>query len=517
METQNINENRLVNIPKYKDVLNFSSLSSGDFTEEDYNKYCESLSNRALVIREQIDFLKTRVSNIDHNFTSGSSNLEMSLTQIKSLLTKTESEFAEMYHQEDLFPSDQDTFLVETNLDKLSDRVRELKTMVVALYSMGTYQATSYMQSGQGVISAGQVAEPETLALYARSDLSPVESEKHFGTLISAPDGFEKETLLFNSGMGALSTTMMSITSRNIDGRKIMFPRSAYFESSNLYEEKSSEIPSGISNFYSDQTDLMSAVKSEADLYTVFVEPVSNTVEMKEVNFSELINSFPKNKKRKYIVIDYALCGTEIDLRSLGQIDDDTVVFMVTSMQKMYQEGDDIAQSGLVNIIAKNPVIVEEETVRLKRLRSITGNNISSNSLLLLQKISPDTIKLHTKTIQKNVFLLSQKINPLEVCKVYKAGEKDDRSNSVLFFLKFDKPESGEFFCQRCIERARERKINISLGASFGFRDSRFFMYPDDTSIVRVAPGIESRREITVLAEIINESLKDVEVSQNVY
>jgi hypothetical protein len=285
-----------------------------------------------------------------------------------------------------------------------------------------------------------------------------------------------------------------------------------YFENKNQAEQLEEEkFFSGLSTFDEMNSEDLDA-RLQNDPQFLFVEPVGNTENMPSVDLVKIIKS-PTSHDRRIIIIDNTLCGTNLDTKKiLENLDDNTVVLLISSLQKLYEEGDDVASAGMITLLSKNDAVTSQVYKKIKALRGMLGTNITPYHLKLIQKIDPPMIKEHIHKIGVNVAELSSFMQGLQSSvleKVVTSDIENGVSQAAVFYVHFNK-EIGHDFINKILNKSTKRNLQVVYGASFGFKNTRMAVI-EDPHQVRICPGIENPREIAVLKEIIEESLRELD------
>jgi len=502
---------KIPNIPSYDDMLRDSHLPRELFTEEKYKNYIESIKKRVSFLFSQIEYLDDQVQTLNPEIHQASTlfiqYFELAIKNVKD----ARSELNTTINQQDLFPNQDHWFLIEEKIDKVSSWIRELKFIVAGLYTIGGFQAMSIVASKERQQGIGQISQNELETEYARYDFSPNLTEEVFNDSVEIPIDSVSSTHFFSSGMAAITTALALTKDINPEGT-YLFGSNLYFENQNqhyqLGVEKQLENVESFNELNPDDLEN----KLERDPQFIFVEPVGNTRDMPYVDIKKITDTLTSHDRR-ILIIDNTLCGPNFSLKDVaGELDDRTVILIVSSLQKLYQDGDDLASSGMVTVVAGNEENRREISCRLKSFRAMLGTNITPFNFKLIQKDNPELFKQHSKRIGENVaelalFLKERKYPILEKIVTSPIG-KDNVSQATVFYLHFYN-DVGLDFIDIVIEKARQRNLQIVDGASFGFKNTRL-MVIEDVKYVRVCPGIENPREIALLKEIFEESLKEL-------
>lgn len=504
----------LLNLPSYEEVLEVSKLSSEQFSLSKYELYITSLRGRITLIKDQERYLSEQMSQLNrHLNASGNKSLVAQYELVQQDIDSLSSSIADTTNQSDLFPVDNDWLLLEEQLDTISSKIRDLKFAVANLYTAGGFQAVSVSSSKERQIGVGQQAESDLYSEYARYDLDPKKTEKYFDELIQKPEGIHSQTLLFGSGMAAV-TTVLTLARNVHPAGNYLFGSQMYFENKNQAERIENELLFQRFEIFDESNDDDLAEKMKSDPSVIFTEPIGNSKNLPSVDLKKVLES-PTTNDRRIIIIDTTLSGPNFDYEKLIEdLDHTSVLVLITSLQKLYQEGDGVASAGIATVISRDTEIQAEVTSKLKAFRGMLGTNITPHNLKLIQRLDAEVVNGYSETVGKNVTELAsglQQMNSSIVEKVV-TGPVNDKgtSTSAVLYLQF-KRECGQEFVNRAINRAAERGIQLTDGASFGFRTTRLMVIGGDDFAVRICPGIENPRQLAVIEEIFEETLKEIE------
>lgn len=499
-----------INIPSYDDVLEYSNLSESVFDKKDYREYVESFKERTNLIKEQEQIFTEQLKSLKKYYERGSEIFKKHFDLVEDLLSDFSKSINSMMNQKDLAPSSEDWFLVEDQVDHLANQARDLKFAISNLLSIGGFQSVSIKSSKGEQIGPGQLSETELGAVYARSDISPRSTESHYDAMIEMSENAENETLLMGSGMSAL-TVGLGLTKSELPDAQYLIGDNLYFENDRYLEQLASEVGIDNMDLFSDNEDMKEQLKDDPQV--ILTEPVGNTPEMVVTDIEEIVKT-PTDHEQRFVLVDYTLTGPNYDFSEITEkLDDKTVLILFSSLQKMHEEGDDIAPAGMITAVAKDGQQTEKLTKKMRGLRSILGANITSQSLSLLQNTSPESTREYAEKIQNNVKELSSFIESLGTNIIDKVVtpplDKNGNSQGALFYLHFTE-KVGTDFIDKLIEKAKSKNLQVVDGSSFGFRDSRLTTLQED-KVVRFSPGIENPRKLEKMKQIIEEALNELE------
>src|SRR3989344_112891 len=505
----NINRELPVNLPTRQEIIEGSHLSETEFDESRYREYIQSFQERVGLLREQEAHFHSDFNALKPFYTQGSDTYREHVSLVEDLLGKLSSNLNDFLHQGDLFPSATKWFLAESQVDNLSAQARDLKHAMANLYSIGTYHSTTLRASLQDDIGPGQYARGEISTPYARTSLNPRETEEYLGTLLSPGDGIRHETILTANGMAALTTVLSLVKSEKFNG-KFLIAANPYHELTKVFEHMLSERGIKGSGFEPPETLVHRMEADDPDV--IFVEPIQNNADMREIDVLSLVSISTKHDKR-FFVLDYTLSGLNFDIKDIIEKSNPHDVFLlVTSLHKMYEQGDDITPAGVIHIAGKTITEIEPLVEKMRALRSMLGTHIAVPSLLLLQKISPDSVGEYSGAIERNVATLApvlSRINSPLVKKIVTAPEDaSGASRGLVFVIQFHQ-KIGPRFIGEMLEKAKGHNLQVSEKEAFGYRHTTLGPIGDE-SVVRVSPGIENSRQIKVLEQIFEEVLSSM-------
>ncbi len=498
-----------INIPSYDDLVKLSGLSKDVFPPEKYDSYKEEIRREVKLVVALLEEFGRITKTMDE--AEGKSPLLDTMTRVAvEHLRALQTRLANIQNQGDLFPSRPRQFLVELQLDELLNDLREFKFVLTNLQSMGAWQSPSLEHSVREHVGVGQKLEPDLIALYARYDLSPKRMEQTLQDALELDKDVHGETILVNSGMSAITIATAAVTKSLDASSHVLGQEDSYFENEKHllsmvdrkdFAEFSIEKPA----------HFLDAILRE-DPQVIFFEPVGNSPHMPFIN-PEAVLRTPTNHSKRYVIMDYTASGSLLEVNRLAHVlDDSTVLLAVTSLQKLYEEGHDVASGGMVNVITRSKV-GQEIVVDLRVARTMIGGQMSTSSLGLLSRLSPERIRQHGLSIGKNVRDLAEALKDIPGVHVWRGPDVEDgQALSAFFYLEFQQAGIPRKVEDSLLKKARAHGIELTVGSSFGFRSTRIFA--GDGSI-RVCPGVENSRQLAVLQEIFREAIKEAQAEGN--
>jgi cystathionine beta-lyase/cystathionine gamma-synthase len=265
----------------------------------------------------------------------------------------------------------------------------------------------------------------------------------------------------------------------------------------------------------------------------VLLNPIANSMKLEITNVWEIVRklianeSFGKsqmqNGKILYILIDTTSVASQIQIPA--DISKNTPQFMkivfFESALKYKQCGLDIFGLGIIDTNCKTT------HQRISKIRKQKGTYLSPstvNHIRFFHYISnPAKIKIHSQ----NANLLAARLNEIKsplIKKIHHPSLNSHPSHKninpqqeitgsllnieVESFGRVNKPEIADFITNEAIKIAREMKLPLDQGTSFGFNTSRI---QESIDHIRIAVGTESADEIILLAAIFRKAIENLE------
>lgn len=502
----NTREKLPVNLPSRHEIIDNTHLSETVFDESKYQEYIESFQSRMRLLQEQQTHLQSDFNALKPHYSKGSIEFRKHFDLVEDSLRKFTSNLYNALHQKDLFPQNKNWFLVESQIDDLSLQVRDMKHAMANLYSIGTYHSTTRGASLRDEIGPGQYARVESSSTYARAALQPRETEKYFGDLLSLPENVRHETILVANGMAALTTALALVKSEKYNGNYLI-ASNPYYELTKAFKQMFDE--RGIKEAGFQPPEKLLQRMKEYDPDVIIVEPIQNNADMQEVDVAPLV-AVPTKHDKRFFILDYTLSGQNFAMSDyVDKATAHDVFILISSVHKMYEQGDDIAPAGVIHVVGKSAAEIESVVEKIRALRSMLGTNIAVPSLLLLQKISPGAVDAYSSSIERNVTTLSQALQKADCPLVKKIVTAPTNATGVsrgLFFTIQFHEKVGPSFIGKSLEKAKEHNLQVTEKYAFGYRHTSLCLFGDE-SVVRVAPGIEDPRQIEILKQVFEEAL----------
>jgi hypothetical protein len=247
----------------------------------------------------------------------------------------------------------------------------------------------------------------------------------------------------------------------------------------------------------------------EIDPEVFILEYPSNSVREAAVDLEEIFSMDTQNDTR-YIVLDYTSVGTDKDFSNLtAKLNDEDVLFLVTSLQKMYQGGDDLARGGMVSIVSNWFKKKDNLGRKLETINEIYGTNISANDLTSYFPISIENLKNYSRRIKENVNKLAANLRSSFKIKessfIKKITVHEDGEDQAFLRVKFENTSLQNKFLTEFPKSIDDENLSVFEGNSFGFRDTR--IAKGQPKAVRISPGKENIRQIHQLGNKLEKVL----------
>lgn len=503
---------RLLNLPSHKDILKLSGLSEGQFPESKYREYVRALNERMRLLETQTGSLTYNLEELRPKLEHASKLVVAHFDVVEVFLKEACRGVIRLTKQTDLFPNHNNWFLVEESMDQLSEQIRDLKFALANLYTIGGFQATSVKTSREVQAGIGQRADTDLRAEYTRYDLLPVRAERYFDELIQKPEGVNSRTLLFGSGMASV-TTVLTLAKSEYQKEVFLTGTHLYFENHNQTDQLFTDIGEERLATFDERYPDGLRIRMDDDPAVVFVETIGNMRDMPSVDVDDILQADTQHSRR-LVVLDITLSGPNFDSkRLLRNMDEHTVVILVNSLQKLYQEGDGVAAAGALTVLSRNKDWTNEITAKLHAFRGMLGTHVTPQNVKLLQRINPEAVRSFARRIGTNVAEIATALREADLPVVDKIVtgrmHTDGTSEAAAFYIQLNY-NCGQTFVDTVVKKAAARNIQLTDGASFGFKTTRLMVIGGDTTAVRICPGAENPRQISELITIFKEALEEL-------
>ena len=486
----------------------------------------EPLHKRMGFIVEQDRRFKGAISYLEEALVKSNKAEHHAILKIaQEKLNRIEGKISEALQQKNFFSVDENSYLVENQIDSLAEEIRGLKELLADVAKYGNYQTPSLDQShvDQGFQRGTLQYEGSDLSSqYLRFSAAPENLEAQLHQLVRLPQGTHGQTFLYGSGMGALSSiTGFALSEVEDANRKMAVGASGYFETQVQSDMWKRTLPAeSIITFDEHEVDGFEKALDQ-NPQIILTEHVVNTEDLVVVPIEKIVAHPHEGNGARFIIVDYTMSGPLFDIsKHLPNIGDKDILVLITSLQKLYQEGDDLVPAGMATVAIndKSSFSMEDIEKHLKSLRGVLGVNVPLDSIISLKLTNPDFVHSHAEQIAKNVSELADNFsrNNKAVENVYQPPKSSSgESEGMVFNIRFSDIPTKERFISKSLELAVKYGVTLSEGTSFGFRYTRMFTNrppADDlnpeTSIVRISPGIENERQVAVLKRVFEEAVE---------
>ncbi len=347
--------------------------------------------------------------------------------------------------------------------------------------------------------------------------------ENHLTNIFSL-DTTQNKLLMTSSGMAAYNLIESYLIRYVLKSNDIvLIPHYIYFET----YEQISRLPMvkiERSNTY-DATKIYELILNKKPR-VVFLDPVTNTSELRMVNIEKIIEQLETQifEDDIYLVIDGSMISGE--LLPFSKLKNEKIkILYYDSCSKYLQLGLDISMGGLVVIPAPISKIIS-------RLRTNTGTIMYDNSVSSFPIYSLKIYKQRMKRFTRNAILIGKTIEEEKMLSSvvqvnypllkshpdYLLAKKYDSNGAILTF-SFSDPLLNERnslnkFINIALSLAKKQEISLVKGLSFGFSLPRIFASsarPENNNALpylRLSVGDRSYCETKLLANILLEAFK---------
>lgn len=416
-------------------------------------------------------------------------------------------------------PGHPNLFVFEAQLDALRVHAQRIRARIVHMILHDAKQAPKTMHSSNygGRPPAHYVYKDLADASYARFDNNAFELSKRFtrAVLMDFPDETVGASLLFNSGTAAFRDALIHAVSATKPERILRFGKQ-YWENGKVFDKFINPmLQPNCEIFLGDSTqEIIEAIRSERPP-VIILETIANQIDMTVLDIPSILTALGKTSHPKptYVIIDYTVTGPITDFKHIiSSLPDDVVLLATTSLQKMFQHGEDVASSGLLTVICKNSFDTEFVTfAKIGELRGL-GGAITTQNTAVLEQYGQESTKAYALCIAKNTKdladhfaeLRAREGGVLKSFSVHYPFNESQGDSAPFFFLKFDHEHDAERFINACPGKTRLHDADIAFGASWGFSTTRIFK---KGGFVRVSPGIENVLQMKRLKRALGAAL----------
>lgn len=336
---------------------------------------------------------------------------------------------------------------------------------------------------------------------------------------------FHKRTLLFSSGMAAISTAL------NFGGHSLIPARKkkllifgTYFETKMLIRSLGSSFFPYFCNSWQEFSSQLAL-----DFYDVaYIEPLAwnhKIVKFDESNLQQMLSSL-NLKNLRIIIFDTTLSGvSEFDTLKLfknANTNLNCLIFTISSMIKTNQFGLEFTNAGIMHLFAQKRTFYlstfEKIIEHLQKLRSTTDQSLSSLSMSILTEpflSEPVLVSSYTNLIKtSNALFYSIFTESLKESFCTVETSLDPRPELTapfsLISLKDSEYSKYQALLKKVFLLVKANGLCVDPGTSFGFQKTRIdlirYNIENDVNYLRVSPGafVSDHKQ---LVEIIQEKI----------
>lgn len=336
-------------------------------------------------------------------------------------------------------------------------------------------------------------------SVYQRADYTPLRLEGYYNSLFPQVGSILPETLMFSSGMSAISSISYYLFGAKKINR-IALGENAYFETKWLIEDYHR-----LSYFNEYNLNLplncdVIWIEYPINCTQPHSYPFNNQLDLITF-FHKLVDLVHHSSRHFYLIIDYTLFYIPFDLKSfITQIPKNLTIFLVTSLQKHRGFGLDLTNAGAITFYSHQ---TKKDLEYLKRVRAITGTSVTQETVWLMPPLNKELINQIIKDSGRNAQdVFRRSYIPDSPVQLYYA----DNSYFLTCFIfvqispkimKLSKspPYFSDLLIKEIILAARRHHVILIYGTSFGFPFSRIFKNSEryqNTDSLRIAIGYDS-------------------------
>jgi cystathionine beta-lyase/cystathionine gamma-synthase len=316
--------------------------------------------------------------------------------------------------------------------------------------------------------------------------------------------------LATSSGMAAINTALQYI-SQKISSTQgpVIVDQGCYHETRFIAEALFAHRLKYLDLSSSQSLEILDEIKPAL----VIFDSTRNSKSISLLPVAEILGSL-KNSDCFVLVDTTSLVSPEpiISEAKSKKIFDRTII--VTSLAKLHQYGLDLVTAGAI-IYHRS---LDNCFPGVKNFRTHVGANISEDSAVILPRPSLGLLQRRAELISRNVDIISSALIQSKIDILVETAQCWGSPGTFAPYFNISKTCSSEShwyrpFINRVMHEARNRRIPVLAGASFGFDVSRIYfvesLIPTHKPFIRIAPGVESLGEVELLAEVIVEAAKD--------
>lgn len=461
-------------------------------------------------LKEYLDYCNVEKLNVDEAAVRTVTNLEKNILE----LLEQDAEINLDSH----LPTAEYSRRVTVYLQKY----RSLLHMVMASSMVLDWRSASYGQSWDTMFFASD-SQGNPGVNYNRYESNRLTYVERQLSEVLGLDQRKTGLLVTSSGMAAynvIETYLQRYVLKS--GDTVLIPHYIYFET----DEQISKLPN-INIQRADTHDVVEICKliKEKRPRVVFLDPLTNTVELRMTDIEAVIKKTTKEKFDDdiYFVIDGTMMSGKIDPFSGGNDNPHVKVLYYDSCSKYLQLGLDIAMGGLVAV----PV---ELTALFDRLRRNTGTIMYDSASNIFPAYSREMYDRRMRRMSRNANLIGNAINQdheltqtMQVHYPMLNSHPDHvlakKFNSVggLMTFTFNNPalnqrDSLNSFIETALVIAKRHSVSLTKGVSFGFSLPRISaasaMAENSPPFLRLSVGDRSYDETILLATALIEAFR---------
>lgn len=348
-------------------------------------------------------------------------------------------------------------------------------------------------------------------SVYQRSDYTPISLENSLNSIFPPLGTTVPFTLMFNSGMAAVSATAYFLYGHK-KITKMILGENVYFETKWVME--------GYHKFHW-FNEYKQNLSANADVYW-FEYPINCTQPenypfQKQLDlpsmFIKLLTLDYSDNRHRYIVIDYTLSTLPLDLTPyLKNLPQNLTIILITSLQKHRGLGLDLTNAGAVTVYSHSPT---DDLEHFSRIRAILGGCVTQETSWLMPPLNTSLINQIIIDSGKEARRIYHLINrPKLPVKFFCADNQSFQTSfifvmidSVLMQKSVKQPFYSDLLIKELVLSARRHQAHLIQGTSFGFPFSRIFKNSeryDNTNSLRIAVGYDSGFNVRLSDAIID-------------
>lgn len=339
----------------------------------------------------------------------------------------------------------------------------------------------------------------EEHSVYQRSDFIPLQTESSLNRYFFQLRDREPVTLLFSSGMAAISTTAFFL--RNVCGvPTTTLGENSYFETKWVFQNyPNTALINEYQSIIPENFDLLWLEYPINCTYPTDY-PFSNQLNIKAIADQSIAVCHRHPNEFKKLVFDYTLHPIPFDLSPyLNEIPDNLDIFLITSLQKHRGYGLDLTNGGAITYYSTEPKVIKDQ---LRRLQAIWGTSITQESLWLMPEINPKLINQLIEDSGNNAQSIAKKL-PTEEGPIHIFYADNPQFKTSFIYLTIDdnlikkrisEPYLIDLLIRDIIEASKSQRAIMVHGTSFGLPNTRIFKNSeryDNCNSLRLAIGYD--------------------------